>query len=283
MGLAFAASCDRARELLALASDAAAADLPRLLGEGGAALDRSEILQPALTAVSLGACAALREAGIAPAAVAGHSVGEVAAFAAARALSEEDAVRLAAVRGGLMSREAGRHPGGMAALFGARSLVDAALAAEPTLELAALNAPDQWVLSGPAAAISRLQQRFPSAPVRASGAWHSRAMEGAVAEFERAAAALTWSAPAAAVYANLSGERVAEPDRLRQALTGQLIRPAHFAAGLARMWNEGIRTFIAVGSGRLLRTLVRRNLPGAEVFLAEEPDDVQRIAARCAA
>jgi [acyl-carrier-protein] S-malonyltransferase len=88
-------------------------DLRRLLARGGRELARTEVLQPALVAVCLGIVRRLARAGLEPSIVLGHSLGELAAWAAAGGITDEDAVRLAAIRGALMAREAARRPGGM--------------------------------------------------------------------------------------------------------------------------------------------------------------------------
>ena len=277
MGLAFAAASARAASLLDLASSEAGYDLRRVLREGGPALERSSVLQPALVAVSLSAFAALSEAGFEPWAVAGHSLGELSALGAAGALPAEAAVRLAAVRGRAMEREARAHPAGMLAAFAGEEEISRRLAADPRLELAAANAPGEWVLAGPEEALARVASGVPSQRLRVSGGWHSRAMEGAVGEVRAAVEAARPAPVQLRAYSVLTGEPVGAGADLAELLSAQLVRPVRFAALLERLAADGAELFIAMGSGRALGGLVRQNLPRSAVLRVEEPSDVGRV------
>ncbi|RJO64398.1 MAG: ACP S-malonyltransferase, partial [Myxococcales bacterium] len=172
MGLAFAAVHPEARRLLAWAGDCIRQDALKLLESHPAKLGKTDILQPVLTAVALGACLACRDALPSPDFTAGHSLGEVAALSASGLASAADAVRLAAARGAIMAREAGKCDGGMAALFGGREDVERALAAaerQGAVDLAAHNAPEEWVLSGERRALARLAAAFPLRRLGVSG------------------------------------------------------------------------------------------------------------------
>lgn len=277
MGLALAAASARAAALLDLASSEAGCDLRRLLREGGAALERGSVLQPALVAVSLAAFSALGEAGFEPWAVAGHSLGELSALAAAGSLSLEAAVRVAAARGRAMEREARAHPAGMLAAFAAEEEVSRHLAADPRLELAAANAPGEWVLSGPEEALEAAAKALPSRRLRVSGGWHSRAMEGAAGELRAAVQGARPVPPRLRAYSALTGEPLGAQAALEELLPTQLVRPVRFAALLRRLAADGAELFVAMGCGRTLGALVRQNLPGAAVLRVEEPADVERV------
>ncbi|HEY8208299.1 MAG TPA: acyltransferase domain-containing protein, partial [Myxococcaceae bacterium] len=237
-------------------------------------------LQPALVAVSLSAFVALSEAGFEPWAVAGHSLGELSALSAAGALSPEAAVRLAAVRGRAMEREARSHPAGMLAAFAGEEEVSRRLAADPRLELAAANAPDEWVLSGPEEALERVASELPSQRLRVSGGWHSRAMEGAVGDVRDAVERARPVPVRLGAYSGLTGEPVGTGADLAELLSAQLVRPVRFAALLRRLAADGAALFIAMGSGRALGGLVRKNLARAAILRVEEPADVDRVLAK---
>ncbi|MEZ4309205.1 MAG: acyltransferase domain-containing protein [Polyangiaceae bacterium] len=144
------------RELCEMASEASGAPL-RLLETRPDLLDRQMVYQAMMTALSLSAAEALSRAGVRPSVVMGHSLGELAAWAAGGAFSPRKAIRLAALRGRLMGREAGSNPGGMVALStGDGAAIKAALAeggSRGRLCVAAYNAPDEVVLSGDEPAI----------------------------------------------------------------------------------------------------------------------------------
>jgi [acyl-carrier-protein] S-malonyltransferase len=280
MGLAIAGTTPAARHLLELAGGCCGQDLPRLLERRDRALERTDVLQPCLTAVALGAFEALTVAGVRPDLVAGHSLGELAAGAAAGCIAVPSAVELASLRGALMAREAGLHPGGMLALLAVdRSAVDRVLARH-AVDLAAHNAPDEWVVSGPSAELRAVAHELPSRPLAVSGAWHGRAMAGALTELARALRALPLGPARARVISNATGAEVS-PERFVEYLGGQLTRPVLWAGTMAALATAEITDIVTVGPGRVLRGLVRKNLGQAiRVHTTEDADDLARTAGR---
>jgi [acyl-carrier-protein] S-malonyltransferase len=271
--------------LVALAGEASGADVPRLLARGGSQLFRPEVLQPALVAVCLGVFRLLERAGVGPALVAGHSLGELSAWAACGCVAAEDAVAIAALRGRLMAREAAHRPGGMLALRNAdRDTCERALAlgaSAGSICLAAHNAPDEWILSGDHAALAQVAARFSAVRLAVAGPWHSPAMAGAVAELEEALEAIARRPGRARFVANRDG-RIAAEDDIPALIAGQLVRPIEWVAALHTVAGAGCRRLIAVGPGKMLRGLVRRSLgPGVEgaegVDGAERVDDVEIV------
>jgi [acyl-carrier-protein] S-malonyltransferase len=250
---------------IALASEATGVDVQRLLRRGGRELARTEILQPALVAVCLGVTRLL---GVTPTVVAGHSLGELTAWAASGAIDDGDAIAVAALRGKLMAAAAARAPGGMIAL---PSAIDA-----HDLWLAARNAPDEVVLSGPLSAIARIEREHSSRRLAVAGAWHSPAMAEPVPELARALHAIPRRAGIALV-ANRDGA-IAEPDAIPELLAQQLVRPIEWVAAqhtLARM----TRRWIVIGPGAVVRALARRTVPEVELELVDSLRDVDRIGA----
>lgn len=232
-----------------------------LEAEAGRALERTEVLQPVLVAVCLAIhhelspspCEAGKGWGEGPMRL-GHSLGQLTAFAATGAISPEDAVKLAAVRGALMAREAAKHPGGLIALD---SLEAANAALRPGIQLAAVNAPNEVVISGTQAALRGVVgHRVP-----VSGPWHSAAMAGAVEEFRSALK-----------------EVECEPPRAHfDGLADQLTQPVQFSAALKSAVEQGVDTFVTVGPGAVLRGLVRKNLGNlVRVLTTEDANDFER-------
>lgn len=252
-------------ELVEVAGEAAGCDVRRLLARGGRELARTEVLQPALVAVCLGIDRRLARAGLRPSIVLGHSLGELAAWAAAGGISAEDAVRLAAKRGALMAREAARRPGGMLRVTCDRGTCErlvaeaaAAGAGAGAICIAAHNAPEEWVVGGDPAPIAWLAARLPSARLAVAGAWHSPAMEGAAAEFTAAIAAVPQRPLHARMIANRDGRFVDGAD-VPERLAGQLVRPIEWVASLATLASAlpAPARLLAIGPGKLLRRLVR--------------------------
>lgn len=283
MGLAFADALPGARELLALASEEVGADVPALLARGGARLEATNVLQPVLVAVALAASRALRAVGIVPDLVAGHSLGEVAAWSGSGAIAEEDAVRLAAVRGRLMHDAARSAPGGMIALVDcAPQQVEQALAvgsAHGRVALAARNSAGEWALSGDERALGAVLRCFPSRRLRVSGAWHSEAMRPAVEPLRAAARGLRRGEQRAQLVSGATGAVVESPERVPDLLAEQLVSPVRWADVMLALSGAGVRDFIVAGPCRILRGLIRKNLGAqARLHAAEGPDDPPRIA-----
>ncbi len=246
MGLALARRDARAKHLLQLASEATHVDLLRAIERGGRALGRTEVLQPALVAVSLGAAHAMAEL---PTAVLGHSLGELAAACFALDVDDETAIALAAERGRLMAEAAAARPGGMIA----RALPEV----PPGLVLAAHNADDEHVFSGDEACLGRV----PGATrLRVAGAWHSPAMDPVVTPFrahlERALAGRGLRVPlvSAVTASSVDGVRVPE------LLASGLVSPVRWVETLRALGPLGIDRVVCASPGRLCRALVRRTL-----------------------
>jgi [acyl-carrier-protein] S-malonyltransferase len=259
MGLELAEHVPRAAELLARAGGAAGVDPGRVLAGGGPDFQRTAVIQPLLVAVGLGAVAAVA---VKPAFVAGHSLGELAAWAASGAITAEDAIALAAVRGRIMQREAAAHPGAMVAVAGDESRLAAALAlgrSFGSVVVAAHNAPGEWTVSGDERALAAIVARFGASRLPVSGAWHSPAMARGVDEFAAAARALGIRPAIASIIANRTGD-VAAPAAMVELLAGQLVRPVEWAKTLATLAAHGVTRIVTFGPSKLMRSLVVKNL-----------------------
>ncbi|HEY7310717.1 MAG TPA: SDR family NAD(P)-dependent oxidoreductase, partial [Gemmataceae bacterium] len=234
------------------------------------ALRATDVAQPALGAVSLGAWRILEQFGVRAAAAAGHSYGELTALCAAGRLKPDEFFNLSRLRGRLMAHAAG-DGGAMLAVQAAPETIRDVLRAENLdLVLANKNAPQQTVLSGPMAAIERAEAAFASRQVRAqrltvSAAFHSSLVAAAAEPFRAALADVELHPAAMPVFANSTAE--AYPDDLaaaRDLLAGQLARPVEFVRQIERLHESGIRTFLEVGPGHRLSGLVSAILQGRE-------------------
>jgi [acyl-carrier-protein] S-malonyltransferase len=281
MGLDLAARSERGRALLERAGHAAGVDARRVLERGGEAFGRTDVMQPLLVAVCGITAEALRAAGHAPDLVAGHSVGELGAWSAAGCIEPEDAIDLAALRGRLMAREATRRPGGMLALVDCDEA-----AAERAIErgrrhgavdLAASNAPDEWVLTGEHAALAAIAASAPSVRLPVAGPWHSRAMEDAVEELRVAMERVTRRPSIAPMVVNRTGLVAPRDDLIPGLLAGQLTRPIEWARSLMTLVEAGVTEIVTIGPGKVLRGLIRKNLGDrVRVLTTESPSDWDR-------
>ncbi len=224
--------------------------------------------QPAIGAVSLGADRLLRSFGVAPAATAGHSFGELTALCTAGRLSTEDFTELSRLRGRLMGEEDGGR-GAMLAVRAGVMEVDKIIAAE-SLELvvANRNAPTQIVLSGGtaeierAAGILRLRQ-IDATRLPVSAAFHSPLVAAAAGPLAAALEEIQLGEGTVPVYANSSAMPYPTDEREAKALlAGQLASPVLFDELIRRMHSDGVRTFVETGPHARLSGLVASILDG---------------------
>jgi len=264
MGLDFASRSMLASTLLDQAAEITGIDVRRALERGGPALDRTSVLQPVIIAVLLGVAGELLQQGVSPALVAGHSLGEIAAWSAAGAITPEAAVVAAAKRGRLMEREARLHPGGMLALTRiTEETLNQALACGRTrgrVDVAARNAVDQWVVTGAESALRAVAARFPSTPLSTSGPWHSPALLDAVDELLAALTSIPREPTCARFVANRTGRTVERDDDIPELLAGQLIRPVAWLETLDFLAAAEVTDIVVVGPARPHAALARSRL-----------------------
>jgi [acyl-carrier-protein] S-malonyltransferase len=289
MGWALCRSSDRARRILDQAGELGGQPLARYCLQGPeAVLGRTDVAQPAVTAISLGCLALLEEAGHAPHCVAGHSLGEYAALCAAGVLTVEETLSLVVARGQVMHQASQRQPGAMLAVNGlsAEQVEDIAhqLAPDFRVCVAHYNAPSQTVLSGTHESLGAASRWVASLggqgvllPVK--GAWHSALMEEARERFALVLGRVRFRPPRITLYLNTLGRPESEPDRIAEALLMQLSAPVRWAHLLAGMRAEGVREFVEVGPGRMLRGLLRRNMSAPREYRAYGVDGPQGLTA----
>ncbi|HEX8857257.1 MAG TPA: acyltransferase domain-containing protein [Thermoleophilaceae bacterium] len=229
--------------------------------------------QPAIYCASLAGWSRFEDG--TPELMAGHSLGEFAALAAAGALDEAEGLRLVALRGHLMQRAADRHGGGGMLALRADAEGAAALAEQCGMTVANDNAPEQVVLSGPADAMERATEHASREGIRArplpvAGAFHSPTMEPAAADFKRALDRADFREPRVPVY---SSATAAPFDDIGRRLRESLTHPVRWRETLLAMSRAGAQRFIEVGPGKVLKGLVKRTLPDAKAeTLDREPE-----------
>ena len=235
------------------------------------ALTDTAVQQPALFTTSLAAWAVLNERGEAGAAyVAGHSLGEFSALAAAGALSFGEGLALVRRRGELMKLAGRRQPGGMAAILGLDAAPVAELCAAAAAEtgryvgVANDNCPGQVVITGDEMALARAMELLSQAGARKvvrlpiSIAAHSPLMAGVAGEFAAAVAAAPLAAARIPVMANVSAQPITTPDEIRAELTAQLTAPVRWTESVRQLGALGVDAYVEVGPGDVLLGLVKR-------------------------
>ena len=290
MGKVLAETFPVARRVFDEVDEALAEKLSTVMWAGPAeAITLTENAQPALVAVSMAAMRVLEsEAGVDLARdakfVAGHSVGEYAALAAAGSLSIGDAVRLVRIRGRAMQRAVPVGMGAMAALLGVDFAQAAAIAAEAAqgelVQAANDNGGGQVVVSGHKTAVERAVEIAKAKGVRramllpVSAPFHSALMQPAAEVMADALAKVTIKAPVVPLVANVTAEPVTDPAQIMRGLVEQVTGTVRWRESVAFMASAGVDVFYEVGSGKVLSGLVKRIAEGANGMSVGTPDDV---------
>jgi [acyl-carrier-protein] S-malonyltransferase len=269
MGAEWRELSPRARALFERADAALGIPLTRLCLEGPESeLVRTENAQPALYLLGVVAATLLRERGLVPSMVAGHSLGEFPALHLAGVFSFEDGLRLVRRRGELMAGAGERVPGGMAAILGlpTEAVTEICAAARPVgvVEVANYNAPGQTVISGAeeplVQAMGLARERGARRVVRlnVSAPFHSSLMAPLRAEFEALLAEVPMSLPTLPVIANVFARPVPDIYHVCRALTEQLAGSVRWTETVEYMARSGASTVVECGPGRVLTALTPR-------------------------
>ncbi len=238
------------------------------------------VAQPLIVAASLLAFAAVTEGGRRDrlAGVAGHSVGELAAAAAAGILSEHDAMTLVARRGVAMADAATRAATGMSAVLGGDETELLARLAELGLEPANFNGGGQIVVAGDLAALAALQAAPPAGtriiPLQVAGAFHTRYMAPAVDVLRATASGLEVGDPTLPIWTNKTGERVTTGALYVDLLVGQVASPVRWDLTMASFAEAGITGLIELAPAGALVGLAKRGLKGVPTVAVKTPDDL---------
>jgi [acyl-carrier-protein] S-malonyltransferase len=285
MGRDLADASPEAMYIWKQAEQASGLPLRAIYWEGGEAdMADTRALQPALTAVSLALwqtlATRLRVAG-----VAGHSLGEYAALAAAGTLSAKEALDLVALRGRLMAEV---DPDGKGAMCAVVKLDQSAVEGivrevsaqgDDLLCIANYNTPAQFVLSGSRAATERAsalaaERKGRALPLKVSGAFHSPYMNQAAKELAKALNKASWNKPRFPVYCNVSGQAVDSGAGIREAMLIQMTSSVRWIATIGAQWNNGIRHWLELGPKAVLSKMIAPILtalpaPEGDAYTAE--------------
>ncbi|CAN5669569.1 ACP S-malonyltransferase [soil metagenome] len=264
--------------LFSVASRACAVDASHALRRFSTDLARTAVLQPLLLALALTAWTRLVRRGVQFAFVAGHSVGEIGAWAATGGVSFADAITLGAARGRAMEREATQRPGAMLALSADVDVGQVLAHAGATCVVAACNGPKQNVISGDVVAILRAEQRFGGRRLAVAGAWHSPLVDGAKDDLSRALARIASArAEGPRLITGLDGTLLAHgasPD-----LVAQVTAPVAWDRVMATLERVGVTDVVALAPGRTGRALLRGALgERVRIHVADSDRDLDVIA-----
>ncbi len=293
MGKALADAYPTAARVFAEVDDALGQNLSKLMWEGPETeLTLTENAQPALMAVSLAAIRVLEEKGVwvkrEASFVAGHSLGEYSALAAAGAFSIADAARLLKIRGRAMQAAVPVGQGAMAALLGLDFATAVAVAAEAAqgeiCHAANDNADGQVVVSGSKAAVERAVDIAKSKGAKramllnVSAPFHCALMQPAADAMAEALAAVTIARPVVPVVSNVLVAAISDPDEIRKRLVEQVTGTVRWRESVQFLAAHGVTRLYEIGSGKVLTGLVKRIVDGVEAVAINTPDDIEKMA-----
>ena len=256
------------RDFFAQAENITGMELKRLCFEGPMEeLTETANLQPAITAVNIACFMVLREKGIMPAVVAGHSLGEITALFACGCLNLEQTLSFVKRRGEVMHREAEANPGVMRTIIGLDSAVVREVCAQVdgVVQAANLNTPIQTVITGEATAVDEAvrilkEKKARIVPLKVSGPWHSPFMQKAEDELKPMLEAMEFAVPSCFMAPNVSGKPTKDPQVIKSELMSQIVRPTNWLDTARNIWGMGIRVFIQAGPKNVLVNMISQTI-----------------------
>jgi [acyl-carrier-protein] S-malonyltransferase len=287
MGRELAAQYPVAKQTFEEADSILGFPLSRLMWDGpDTDLNDTVNTQPALYVHSLAAHRVFTHLypDLKPAALAGHSLGELSALAAAGALPFDAGLRLVRKRGELMKQAGEKNPGGMAAILNLdiptlEKVCAAASTAGESVQVANDNCPGQVVISGAKAAVERAMQGAKAAgakraiPLAVSIAAHSPLMDSIQDEWNLAVDSAPLAAPQIPVIGNVQARAVTTADESRADIQAQMQSRVRWTESVQLLTGQGIHTFVEVGSGTVLIGLIRRIAPAVNSLALGTPQD----------
>ena len=294
MGRALASAFASARRVFQEVDDALSQNLSRIMFEGPEGeLTLTENAQPALMAASLAVTRVLEREGCVTldgdsAFVAGHSLGEYSALAAAGAITIGDAARLLRLRGRAMQEAVPVGEGAMAALLGlgieqGHSVAAEAAGADQVCAVANDNAPGQVVVSGHRQAVERAiaiarghgARRSIALPV--SAPFHSPLMAPAAEVMAEALGRVVLGSPIVPLVANISATATQDPIRIRRGLVEQVTAMVRWRESMLFLEQKGVEELVEIGAGRVLTGLAKRIAPDLAARSVGTPEEVESL------
>ena len=286
MGHSLCEASKAARDVFALADKIRPGTSEQCFSAAKEALSLTVNTQPCVYTVDLAAAEALREAGVIPDAVAGFSLGEIAALTFAKVFRPEEGFSFVCKRGLAMNQAAETEGGGMAAVL--------KLSDEQVEELCTrfsrvypvnYNCPGQVAVAGEKEELGRFCEAVAEAggravPLAVSGAFHSPFMSPAVSELEQVLASAPVAAPSVTVYSDYTAQPYpAGQNEIRKNIAMQVNHPVLWRRILESMYAQGIDTFVEAGPGKVLSSLVKKTLPSAAAVHVEDAATLEKAVA----
>lgn len=286
MGKAFYDRYEASRDIYKRANTHLGFDVTALCFEGPLdELTKTEKCQPALFVTSVAAFAAFHgiTPGAKPVGMAGLSLGELTALAAADALKFTDALYLVQARGGLMAECAARQGGAMLAVVGLTHEAIQAICRDSGATAANYNAPDQVVLSGAVEAITKAEELAKAGGAKraikleVAGAFHSSLMQPAAEQLREVVAKIEIRPPLAPIVSNVTGQPTQSPEEIRELLVKQIVSPVLWEPSVRSLIQAGATHFLEFPPARILSALLRRIDSRVKGIAINEPQDLEQL------
>lgn len=257
----------RAKELFDKIFNSLDIDLKKVMFEGPEdLLKRTDYTQPAIVSLSLVLTELLKEKGIEPDYVAGHSVGEFAAFGGANYLSIEDAVKLVAARGRIMREVAEKVNGSMAAVLGmnAEKIKEVLKSVDGVVEAVNFNEPNQTVIAGSKEAVEKACVVLKEAgakraiPLAVSGPFHSSLMKEAGEKLKEEAQKYTFNIGKVKIVANTTAGLLESDSEVKDEIYRQSFGPVKWVDTINKLKSLGVTKIYEIGAGKVLSGLIKK-------------------------
>ena len=257
----------RAKELFDKIFNSLDIDLKKVMFEGPEdLLKRTDYTQPAIVSLSLVLTELLKEKGIEADYVAGHSVGEFAAFGGANYLSIEDAVKLVAARGRIMREVAEKVNGSMAAVLGmdAEKIKETLKSVDGVVEAVNFNEPNQTVIAGSKEAVEKACVVLKEAgakraiPLAVSGPFHSSLMKEAGEKLKEEAQRYTFNVGKIKIVANTTAELLESDSEVKDEIYRQSFGPVKWVDTINKLKSLGVTKIYEIGAGKVLSGLIKK-------------------------
>lgn len=248
-------------------------------------LKKTKYTQPAIVAMSLVLEKLVRSKGIKPDFIAGHSVGEYAAFGSGEFLTLSDAVKLTAFRGETMNEIAESVNGGMAAIIGMDSekIKEVLKTVDGVVEAVNFNEPKQTVIAGEKSAIEKACAALKEAgakralPLAVSGPFHSSLMKPAGEKLKEEAEKYDFREGTAKLVANTTAEIISSPEEIKKEIYAQSFGPVKWVDTVNRLKENGVDTIYEIGPGKVLAGLIKKIDKELTVININSLEDVEKL------
>jgi [acyl-carrier-protein] S-malonyltransferase len=279
MGQELVEEFSEAQELFTKANDILGIDLKQICQKGPEEeLNHTSNTQPAIFTVSMIIDNILKNSGIKPSIVAGHSLGEYSALASSNAFSFREGLQLVRKRGLLMDEALPAGLGSMAAIIklDKNIIIEICEKVDGVCDVANYNSPSQIVISGEKDAIKEAVEMakekgaLKAIELDVSGPFHSSLMEPAREKLSQEINKVKLTKPIVPIVANASAESTEDIDKIKENLLAQLTSSVRWVESMELMINQGINTFVEVGPGKVLKGLMRRINRSVDVYNVQD-------------